>query len=388
MAAAGVGQATRDRARKVLSSAFGWGVETGRLRANGAREYPSQPSPVAPSVGGEASPVGHHEGAERKGVGDLARSVRRAASRRARSANARRPLWMPGARRDRVSMLYGLGLRPQELFGATFRQVSRGRFRVAQVLTKAMGPAGSSKPVGRIIAAAKTADGVRTMAMRAVAARGAARVALVPCRRGLPGGRRRLHHPGSRTRRPLHARAAAQLHPRHQGVRARRRARDPDLSFLMKVTPYSLRRGHISLRVLAGEDIKRIADDCGTSTAMIHRHYLYELDMRHELPDDFSFDGRSRPPGAACVTCAWRDRCRARRGRRVGRPPERRVSPRTAPGYTGLRMDPLFGWLLAGWHSTRGGQKFTATCIRPVWATRKPSLRPRVRYEFAGLLPS
>ena len=23
---------------------------------------------------------------------------------------------------------------------------------------------------------------------------------------------------------------------------------------------------------------------------MIHRHYLYELDMRHELPDDFSFD--------------------------------------------------------------------------------------------------
>ena len=68
------------------------------------------------------------------------------------------------------------------------------------------------------------------------------------------------------------------------------RTRDPDLSFLMKVTAYSLRRGHISLRVLAGEDIKRI-DDCGTSTAMIHRHYLYELDVRHELPDDFSFDG-------------------------------------------------------------------------------------------------
>jgi len=24
---------------------------------------------------------------------------------------------------------------------------------------------------------------------------------------------------------------------------------------------------------------------------MIHRHYLHELDMRHELPDGFSFDG-------------------------------------------------------------------------------------------------
>ena len=45
------------------------------------------------------------------------------------------------------------------------------------------------------------------------------------------------------------------------------------------------------MRVLAGEDIKRIADECGTSTAMIHRHYLHELDVRHELPEDFSFDG-------------------------------------------------------------------------------------------------
>jgi hypothetical protein len=63
------------------------------------------------------------------------------------------------------------------------------------------------------------------------------------------------------------------------------------MTFLKKTTPYSLRRGHISLRVLAREDIKRIADDCGTSTAMIHRHYLHELDMRHEQPKGFSFDG-------------------------------------------------------------------------------------------------
>ena len=68
-------------------------------------------------------------------------------------------------------------------------------------------------------------------------------------------------------------------------------ARDAEMTFLKKTTPYSLRRGHISLRVLAGEDIKRIADDCGTSTAMIHRHYLHELDLRHEQPVGFSFDG-------------------------------------------------------------------------------------------------
>ncbi|HKE81907.1 MAG TPA: hypothetical protein VKB54_21500 [Solirubrobacteraceae bacterium] len=68
-------------------------------------------------------------------------------------------------------------------------------------------------------------------------------------------------------------------------------ARDHEMTFLKKTTPYSLPRGHISLRVLAGEDIKRIADDCGTSTAMIHRHYLHELDMRHEQSEGFSFDG-------------------------------------------------------------------------------------------------
>jgi hypothetical protein len=27
---------------------------------------------------------------------------------------------------------------------------------------------------------------------------------------------------------------------------------------------------------------------------MIHRHYLHELDMRHEKPDGFSFDGAVR----------------------------------------------------------------------------------------------
>jgi hypothetical protein len=62
-----------------------------------------------------------------------------------------------------ISMLYGLGLRPQELFAATFRQASASRFRVSQVLTKAMPLRGSAKPVGRIMPVAKTAEGVRTM---------------------------------------------------------------------------------------------------------------------------------------------------------------------------------------------------------------------------------
>ncbi len=190
-----------------------------------------------------------------------------------------------------MSMLYGLGLRPQELFGATFRQVSRSRFRVAQVLTKAKPEAGSMTPVGRIIAAAKTAEGVRTMPMRSwlyaelLEWRACLDNAALPASDDdfiLPGAAPDGHYT---------------LVQQHNFIRDIKLCggvaadRDPEMSFLMGVTPYSLRRGHISLRVLAGEDIKRIADECGTSTAMIHRHYLHELDMRHEQPEELSFDG-------------------------------------------------------------------------------------------------
>src|SRR5438067_2174767 len=94
------------------------------------------------------------------------------------------------------------------------------------------------------------------------------------------GGQRRLHHPWE--------------HNFIRDIKACGRvaaARDMDMAFLTKATPYSLRRGRISLRGLAREVSKRIVDDFGTSTAMIHRHYLHELDMRDEQPESFGFDG-------------------------------------------------------------------------------------------------
>jgi hypothetical protein len=191
-------------------------------------------------------------------------------------------------------MLYGLALRPQELFGATFRQASPSRFRVPQVLTKATDGPGSNKPVGRIISAAKTAEGVRSMAMRLWLYEELRRWRELLRSVGLPAGDDAFIIPGTA------AGGHYTLEQQHNFIRdiktcGRVAAElDPDMRFLTNATPYSLRRGHISLRVLAGEDIKRIADECGTSTAMIHRHYLHELDMRHEKPDGFSFDGAVR----------------------------------------------------------------------------------------------
>jgi integrase len=52
-------------------------------------------------------------------------------------------------------------------------------------------------------------------------------------------------------------------------------------------TPYSLRRGAISLRIRAGEDRQLIAQQCGTSVAVIERHYSFALeDLRREGPRD------------------------------------------------------------------------------------------------------
>jgi hypothetical protein len=48
-----------------------------------------------------------------------------------------------------------------------------------------------------------------------------------------------------------------------------------------------LRRGAISLRIRAGEDRQIIAQECGTSVAVIDRHYSFALeDLRREGPRD------------------------------------------------------------------------------------------------------
>ena len=292
MAAARAGQATRDNARKVLSSAFSWGVEMGRMRANGARSLRRNRRRSRRLSAADVRPVAHREVTARRKAWALSPEAfvalhRGAVVRRTPG----RATWMPRRDAIAISLLYGLGLRPQELFGATFRQASRTRFRVAQVLTKGPGAPGSTKPIGLIIAAAKTAEGVRTMGMRPWLYKELHGWRALMADIGLPAGEDDFVIPGAA---PDGHYTLDQQHNFIRDIKACGRVateHNPKLAFLKKATPYSLRRGHISLRVLAGEDIKRIADDCGTSSAMIHRHYLHELDMRHEQPAGFTFDG-------------------------------------------------------------------------------------------------
>ncbi|WP_249011870.1 hypothetical protein [Conexibacter sp. DBS9H8] len=54
---------------------------------------------------------------------------------------------------------------------------------------------------------------------------------------------------------------------------------------IVGATPYSLRRGMISLRIRAGEDRQTIAKQCGTSVEMIERSYSFALeDLEDEGP--------------------------------------------------------------------------------------------------------
>jgi integrase len=54
---------------------------------------------------------------------------------------------------------------------------------------------------------------------------------------------------------------------------------------ILGATPYSLRRGMISLRIRAGEDRQAIAKQCGTSVAMLERSYSFAIeDLEDEGP--------------------------------------------------------------------------------------------------------
>jgi hypothetical protein len=54
---------------------------------------------------------------------------------------------------------------------------------------------------------------------------------------------------------------------------------------IIGATPYSLRRGMISLRIRAGEDRQTIAKQCGTSVEMLERSYSFAIeDLEDEGP--------------------------------------------------------------------------------------------------------
>jgi integrase len=268
----GVGLPTQARAMKILSSALSWAVEVeGSLSVNGALALggsdrrrrrrrsqrvvsrPSSPSAAAARALTAADVVAIQLEA-------LARRAGRPARFAARDAAA-------------IELIFDGGHRPQEIWGARWGDIDwpagrrdRGVLWVNWVLSEGeladAKTEGSHRPAPLL---PRTAAVLRWWRETAVEA-------------GLPAGPDDFIFPGAAPDGHLTRHQQHQWPARCFKPAALAASQSEQHAYLAGATPYSCRRGHISSRLAAGEDIARVAEDCGTSTEMIHRHYLQALE--------------------------------------------------------------------------------------------------------------
>ena len=168
------------------------------------------------------------------------------------------------------------------------------------------------------------------------------------CRKTSPNGARRstrsgtqsrdarLHHPRrsrrrhARRARPTHRRLPLQRKPGRRLGSAilhpcrREGAQQPEFFAILGATPYSLRRGGISLRLRA-EDPQTVASECGTSLRTLSKHYAYAIeDLRRNGPRPVDIEWRAArveqaerqalgsPPGALGISDAGQPRRKIR----------------------------------------------------------------------------
>jgi hypothetical protein len=82
-------------------------------------------------------------------------------------------------------------------------------------------------------------------------------------------------------------------------------AEHPEFADITGATPYSLRRGGISVRLRA-EDAQTVAKECGTSLRMLDKHYAFAIDdLRRFGPRSFE-DERHASNAASPTSRTWR----------------------------------------------------------------------------------
>jgi integrase len=288
MRAAGVSRATEAKAWTVISSALSWAVEddgwplliNGCLtmqRRRGMRRASRRAGTGATRQGAPGkrrddlpswalSPVA----VERIRLVMLERVQQRSSLLAVRDATA-------------VSVQYGLGMRNQDIWALSFGDVAGRRATVREVLShgaldagKTEGATGRSRrpPIDALLA-----DDLAAW-RSALAAHGYSTAADEFLLRGdLAGhGARDAHMSGSQ----------AHTWPRRYfapAVRTVAQEWPDEHREIIGATPYSLRRGMISLRIRAGEDRQAIAKQCGTSVEMLERSYSFAIeDLEDEGP--------------------------------------------------------------------------------------------------------
>jgi integrase len=280
---AGAGDATVKRARAVLSSMLSWATEQEHVSANGVslvqrrRRRSTRGGRRTPNTGHQLQAVRESPRTEQQGRALSPRAV--AAIHRAQLADPvfRGPTPLRPQRDATVTVVnYLIGCRPQELWGLRWEDVTPRTTSFIEVVSYGALDAGKTSHSRRSMPTPALLREVLDVWRETLTAAG---------RPPAPtdfifGGR---HPEGHFTA------DQARLWPRYfftpvcKGLAGKplskqadqERYSDPDIGFayLARATQYSLRRGHMSLRLRAGEDSVAIAKQCGTSVEMLYRHY-------------------------------------------------------------------------------------------------------------------
>ena len=287
----GASKATREHAWRVLSAALSWASSSHlvpEIEINGcslASEPRSNKRRSLRSGGTGYAPAPRRHG---PAVASWALSPQAVETIRAQLLQRVKARHGILAQRDAmiVSLQYGLGARNQEVWALRWSSLAGDFAWVTEVLS-----------CGRLDEWGKTENSTQ----RRTAIPGILREDLAAWRGALeraghsprerdfiiPGDLASPHH-GARDPR-TGACHFSESQARAWGARyftpaVQRAARRPELLPILGATPYSLRRGGISLRLRA-EDPQTVASECGTSLKMLSDHYAYIIeDLRRNGP--------------------------------------------------------------------------------------------------------
>jgi integrase len=285
---AGVGPATEAKAWRVFSSALSWAVEEDGwpVSMNGCLSMQRRRGMRRASRRAGTGATRH--GAPGKRRDDLPSwalspiAVERIRLAMLERTEQRTPLL---ALRDAtvVSVQYGLGMRNQEVWALSIGDLAGRRAVVREVLSygeldagKTDGATGPARrpPIDALL----SEDVVAWKA--ALAVHGAPTAADDFLLRGDLAGYGAPD--GHMTRTQASAWGARYFTPAVRKVAERWPDEHADI---IGATPYSLRRGMISLRIRAGEDRQTVARQCGTSVEMLERSYSFAIeDLEDEGP--------------------------------------------------------------------------------------------------------
>jgi integrase len=271
-------------AKKVLSSALSWGVESRVYR----RWLPTNGAKLVTGRRRRSSRVRAATSAElRLPRSRVFNALDYELVRAELIARTDQRTWEPHRDAAMLDLQFGCGCRPEEARGGRWWQLlwptdkSPGVLRVRNVV--AAGQIDDGKTVGSL----------RDAILPGVIAERLRKWREIAATHGLPTGPQDFIIPGRAPRRgrkdPGGGHMTQSQEKRWGGRYLRPACRaaaqaDATRDYLADATPYAGRRGHISSRLAAGESVPAVAETCGTSRKTITAHYHEDLGDDFERP--------------------------------------------------------------------------------------------------------